>query len=209
MSMKKTMAAAMVTTMLALALAGCVDSGDDDWSRTRGNKNIAPNTMNIIGGGVGKDTIARVFQEYGQTTTCKYANGSPCPTEDGWPHDGAICENMKWSVNWRNDHPYEGSDEKYGVPMDQRLIFALQQWADQNTVLRFYWVRYSDTECKFTDNEVVYCVEPADFSKQESKERGCIHMMSRTFPGLNTAWMQGLDYGGPANLNESFMAPVE
>lgn len=159
----------------------------------------------IIAGGIGQDIPARVYQEYGMDTTCFDQNAGdqyhihsynpvyPCPDDQGFPHIGDVCGNMKWSVQFKNDHPTDNSEEKYALPNNETLIYSLQQWQWQETV-RFYWIRYSDTGCRFTDNEVIYCVELSSLSKKESREHGCIDAMHRTFPGLDSTWNQGLAY---------------
>lgn len=158
----------------------------------------------IIAGGIGQDVPARVYQEFGMDTTCRPRNAAstggaadfaqaPCPDDQGFPHIGTVCSNMKWSVQFRNDHPTDASEEKYGLPNNETLVYSLQQWAWQETV-RFYWIRYSDTGCRFTDNDVIYCVELASLSKADSRDHGCIAAMHRTFPGLDSTWMQGLPY---------------
>ena len=188
-----------------LMLAGCADlfsttdtqAGPINW-----------HTMKIIAGGVGQDTTARVYEEYGMDTSCQATNDygvgdgwsyshtypAPCPDDNGYPHIGSVCPNMKWSVQFRNDHPTDNSEEKYGLPYDARLVNSLQEWRASHQELRFYWVRYSDTQCKFTDNEVIYCVELTSLSLGDSLDHGCIKAMHRTFPGLDTSWRQSLDY---------------
>lgn len=189
------------STLLVASLAGCVqDSGP-----------VHPNSMNIIAGGVGQDIPARIFQEYGMDTTCDPANSKghsadgvlPCPDDNGYPHLGGVCSNMKWSVQFRNDHPYANSEEKYGLPYDSKLINSLQEWRATQQELRFYWVRYSDTQCKYTDNDVIYCVELTSLSLTESQGYGCINAMHRTFPGLDTSWKQSLDYANPSKVADA------
>lgn len=189
--------AILLVGLLALVAltAGCVDQAGP----------VKRNQMNIIAGGVGQDIPARIYQEYGLDTACTAHSGDsgegehiyPCPDNNGYPHVGPVCGNMKWSVQWRNDHPTDASEEKYGLPYDPQLINSLQQWRAEKQELRYYWVRYSDTQCKFTDNEVVYCVELTSLSLKESEAVGCIHHMHRTFPGLNTAWDQALNFAVP------------
>ncbi len=166
----------------------------------------------IIAGGIGQDVPARVYQEFGMDTTCVPGSGGngervyPCPDDQGFPHIGGVCGNMKWSVQFTNDHPYDGSEEKYGLPNNETLVYSLQQWQSQETV-RFYWIRYSDTGCRFTDNDVIYCIELASLSKQDSRDHGCIKAMHRTFPGLDTVWTRGLPYAeahpGSANATSA------
>ncbi len=186
----------MAGLVFGTMLAGCISNNTNDPGP------VQANTMNVIAGGVGQDVPARIFQEYGQDTTCRFARQgdvtvSPCPDDQGFPHQGPVCHNMKWSVQFANDHPYDGSEEKYGLPYNASLVYSLQQWREEKQELRFYWVRYSDTQCKFTDNDVIYCVELVSYSKADSKDHGCIRAMHRTFPGLDSSWMQGLDYAGP------------
>jgi hypothetical protein len=186
-------------TILAVTLAGCT------YEEQAGP--VKANAMNIIGGGVAQDIPARIYQEYGLNTACKAYSPhpdhasypTPCPSNNGYPHVGAVCTNMKWSVQFRNDHPTDSNEAKYGLPYDSQLINSLQQWRADKQELRFYWVRYSDTECKFTENEVIYCVELTSLSLKDSEDHGCIKAMHRTFPGLNTAWDQALNFAVPSN----------
>lgn len=195
--------ALLVTAAFAIVLlAGCSDAGQDG-PVNRGQ-------MNIIAGGVGQDIPARIYQEYGSDTTCSPGNVNqghstgdsypfPCPDNNGYPHIGHVCSNMKWSVQFRNDHPTDSDEEKYGLPYDGKLVNSLQQWRAEKQELRFYWVRYSDTQCKFSSNEVIYCVELTSLSLNDSMNHGCIKSMHRTFPGLNTAWDQALNFAVPSN----------
>lgn len=201
MNLKFATKASLATALFATTLlAGCVfpDQAGP----------VQANAMNIIGGGVGQDSPARVFQEYGLDTSCKASNSNdnthvsdpaPCPDNNGYPHVGPVCQNMKWSVQFKNDHPTDQNEQKYGLPYDPKLINSLQEWRAEKQELRFYWVRYSDTQCKFTDNEVIYCVELTSLTLKQSEIYGCIHAMHRTFPGLNTAWDQALNFSVPEN----------
>ncbi|MBI2013724.1 MAG: hypothetical protein HYS87_02780 [Candidatus Colwellbacteria bacterium] len=210
----KTKAVSIALAVIATALlAGCADEQSGP---------VKANTMNIIAGGVGQDIPARVYQEYGMDTSCSPDNSAysgedratailPCPDNNGYPHVGGVCSNMKWSVQFRNDHGTGSGDEaKYGLPYDSKLINSLQQWRAEKLELRFYWIRYSDTECKYTDNEVVYCVELTSLSLANSMDHGCIKAMKRTFPGLNTAWDQGYNFANPSGVADaSNMAEVK
>lgn len=165
--------------------------------------------MNIIGGGVGQDIPARVYQEYGMDTTCTFHSGSnssprdACPYDTGYPHEGSVCGNMKWSVQFRNDHPTDNNEAKYGLPYDGKLINSLQEWRASNEELRFYWVRYSDTGCTFSDNEVIYCVELTSLSLHDSFTNGCIAAMHRTFPGLDPSWTQSYNFANPDKVADA------
>lgn len=187
--------------LVMTALAGCT-------TPTQGGP-VKGGQMNIIAGGVGQDIPARIYQEYGSATSCHpesvaYATEHdvspfPCPDNNGFPHIGHVCPNMKWSVQFRNDHPTDSNEEKYGIPFDGKLVNSLQQWRAEKQELRFYWVRYSDTQCKFTENEVIYCVELTSLSLKDSENHGCIKAMHRTFPGLNPAWDQSLGFATPSD----------
>jgi len=202
-------AASLLGTMM---LAGCADL----FQVSSGP--VVSGQMNIIAGGVGQDTPARVYEEFGMDTTCSPTvagmsdtnyNIAPCPDDNGVPHNGNVCSNMKWSVQFRNDHPTDNSEEKYGLPYDARLVNSLQEWRATHEELRFYWVRYSDTQCKFTDNEVIYCVEQTSLSLTDSLDHGCIKAMHRTFPGLDTSWRQSLDYASASVADATAQAPAQ
>jgi len=165
----------VIGCMALLAAPGCVGYQKPD--------------LTVIGGGVGKDTIARVYQEHPRDTNCSM--DSTTRATSGCPHDSVACGNTVWSVQWRNDHPTDQNEEKYGVDNNATLRYDLNQWHDQSTVLRFYWIRYADTGCSYSDSEVVYCAEPADFSVRDSRDHGCIANMDRTFPGLQDTWNGG------------------
>ncbi len=191
--MRKTLLAVCLLAITA-TLAGCADQAGP----------VKANQMNIIAGGVGQDIPGRIYQEYGLDTSCTGISPTgddthpgPCPDNNGYPHIGPVCSNMKWSVQFRNDHPTDTDEAKYGLPFDGELINSLQQWRAEKQELRFYWVRYSDTQCKFTENEVIYCVELTSLSLKNSEAYGCIKHMHRTFPGLNTAWNQALNFATP------------
>lgn len=178
----------------------------------QGSGPVQKGQMAIIAGGVGQDVPARVYEEYGQDMTCKARSSGyqgdggliyPCPGTEGYPHAGSVCGQFKWSVQFRNDHPTDSSEQKYGLPFNESLVYALQEWRAQKQELRFYWVRYSDTGCKFTDNDVIYCAELVSLTKQESRENGCIRAMHRTFPGLDASWNQGIDYAGNREISSA------